>query len=156
MNQKNSQMVLKVIPERCAGCRVCQLICSLFHFKVNNPKKSRIGVQTLFPEPGVNKPIVCRQCKNPACMEVCPTGAITVEDGIVKLDEEKCDGCLACVDACPFGALFTHPDIPYPLKCDLCGGNPQCVIMCPKEAIKLVPREKIKDKNSNDERRNLN
>lgn len=156
MNQKNSQMVLKVIPERCAGCRVCQLICSLFHFKVNNPKKSRIGVQTLFPEPGVNKPIVCRQCKNPACMEVCPTGAITVEDGIVKLDEEKCDGCLACVDACPFGALFTHPDIPYPLKCDLCGGNPQCIIMCPKEAIKLVPREKIKDKNSNDERRNLN
>lgn len=149
-------MVLKVIPERCAGCRVCQLICSLFHFKVNNPKKSRIGVQTLFPEPGVNKPIVCRQCKNPACMEVCPTGAITVEDGIVKLDEEKCDGCLACVDACPFGALFTHPDIPYPLKCDLCGGNPQCIIMCPKEAIKLVPREKIKDKNSNDERRNLN
>ena len=134
-------MVLKVIPEKCAGCMVCSLICSLFHFKVNNPKKSSIRVRTLFPEPGINKPVVCRQCENPACMEACPEGAITIEEGMVKLDEEKCTGCKACVDACPFGALFIHPDIPYPLKCDLCGGNPQC-LMCPKEAIKFVPRDK--------------
>jgi Fe-S-cluster-containing hydrogenase component 2 len=133
-------MTLKVIPEKCAGCHICELVCSLYHFKVNNPKKSRIRVQTLFPEPGINKPVVCRQCKKPACMEACPEGAITIEQGTVKLNPQKCTGCKKCLEACPFGALFTHPDIPYPLKCDLCNGDPQCLI-CPKGAIVFVSRE---------------
>jgi len=140
-------MRLKIIEKKCADCKICELICALHHFKVNNPKKSRIRVQTLFPEPGINKPVVCRQCENPACMEACPEGAITIEGGIVKLDEEKCTGCRACVESCPFGALFIHPDIPYPLKCDLCSkGEPQCVSWCPKEAIVFVPKEKIRRK----------
>jgi len=140
LSGNSPEIILRVTAEKCAGCHICELLCSLFHFRVNNPKKSRIRVQTLFPEPGINKPIVCRQCKKPACMEACPVNAITIENGLVKLDEEKCTGCLECVQACPFGALFTHPDIPYPLKCDLCGGEPQCT-KCPKRAIEFVPRK---------------
>ena len=35
------------------------------------------------------------------CTKVCKFGAITVEDGIARVDAEKCTGCMQCVEACP-------------------------------------------------------
>jgi len=40
-----------------------------------------------------------------ACVEVCPTGALTLVDGKAYLDEALCKGCEACIQACPIGAL---------------------------------------------------
>ena len=40
-----------------------------------------------------------------ACIEVCPTGALTLVDGKAHLDEALCKGCEACIQACPAGAL---------------------------------------------------
>ncbi|MBN2391567.1 MAG: 4Fe-4S binding protein [Anaerolineae bacterium] len=40
-----------------------------------------------------------------ACVEVCPTGALTLVDGKAHLDEALCKGCEACIQACPAGAL---------------------------------------------------
>jgi Fe-S-cluster-containing hydrogenase component 2 len=56
-------------------------------------------------------PIVCKQCKVPACRDGCPVGAITVEDGVVAIDDEKCISCQSCVISCPDGAIFVHSDI---------------------------------------------
>ncbi|MBW1678796.1 MAG: hypothetical protein JRJ08_01425, partial [Deltaproteobacteria bacterium] len=39
----------------------------------------------------------------------------------------------------PFGALFIHDDVEQPIKCDLCGGDPECVKVCPKDAILFIP-----------------
>ncbi len=44
---------------------------------------------------------ICNLCQS--CVRVCPTGAITVEDGKIVTDLAKCDLCLACVYACPAG-----------------------------------------------------
>jgi molybdopterin-containing oxidoreductase family iron-sulfur binding subunit len=53
-------------------------------------------------------PLVCQQCSEPPCMEVCPTGATTKdENGIVLVDRNLCMGCKACVMACPYGARQT-------------------------------------------------
>ena len=134
------QKKLAVVPERCSGCRICELVCSITHFGVNNPKKSAIRVMSLYPQPVIRMPIVCRQCKVPKCGDNCPTNAITMgDDGVVHLDPEECTGCRMCVMSCPFGAIFLHDDLYPPIKCDLCGGDPECVKACPKQAILFMP-----------------
>ena len=35
------------------------------------------------------------------CTKVCKFGAITVENGIARVDADKCIGCMQCVEACP-------------------------------------------------------
>lgn len=40
-----------------------------------------------------------------ACVEVCPTGAITLVKGKAHLNPTQCQGCKACIQACPTGAL---------------------------------------------------
>lgn len=39
-----------------------------------------------------------------ACVDVCPQGAITVED-VAVIDEAACVDCGACVDECPSNAI---------------------------------------------------
>lgn len=44
----------------------------------------------------------CKKCK--ACMKIgCP--AITLKDGVVKIDTTQCNGCGLCINVCPFGAI---------------------------------------------------
>ncbi|MDF1536538.1 MAG: 4Fe-4S dicluster domain-containing protein [bacterium] len=133
-------MHLTVIPERCSGCKVCELACSVGRAGANNPKKSRIRVMVLYPHPVIRMPIVCKQCGVPKCGEGCPTNAIYRENGVVQIDEEKCISCYQCIASCPFGAMFLHEEVEQPLKCDLCDGQPMCVQACPKEALKFHPK----------------
>lgn len=130
---------LAVIPESCSGCRMCELVCAIHHFGVNNPKKSAVRVLVTYPHPVVRMPIVCSQCKLPVCADACPVGALKRADGVVQLDADACVSCMKCVEACPFGAIYAHEDLEIPIKCDLCGGDPQCVRVCPKQALRLIP-----------------
>ena len=134
---------LTVVPERCSGCRLCELACSLVRFGVNNPKKSCLRVMIAYPHPVIRMPIICHQCREPKCAENCPTDAIEVREGLVVIDEDACISCNQCVISCPFGAMFTHADVDTPFKCDLCGGDPECVRVCPKRALLFVPEHLI-------------
>ncbi len=42
-----------------------------------------------------------------ACSEVCPTGALAVEGGVAILTQALCRECEVCVSACPKGAIIT-------------------------------------------------
>ena len=42
---------LTVIPERCSGCKLCEVVCSINRFGANNPKKSSIRVMVIYPHP---------------------------------------------------------------------------------------------------------
>jgi Fe-S-cluster-containing hydrogenase component 2 len=130
---------LTVIPEQCSGCRMCELVCATKHFGVNNPKKSAIRVLITYPHPVIRMPIVCGQCKTPPCENACPVNALSRKNGVVTLNKEACISCFKCVHACPFGAVYVHDDSDYPIKCDLCGGDPECVKHCPKGALRMIP-----------------
>jgi Fe-S-cluster-containing hydrogenase component 2 len=123
-------------PQRCSGCRTCELACSLrmtgaFRAAVSGIRRHTLTGDLAFV------PISCLHCSEPHCRDVCPVGAITQDDsGVVTVDRSRCMGCLLCVLACPAGALsFDGSRI---AKCDMCGGNPECVTWCPREALSVV------------------
>ena len=130
---------LAVIPERCSGCKTCEVVCSIARFGVNNPKKSCVRVMVVYPHPVIRMPTVCSQCKQPKCADSCPAEAIVRRDGVVEILEENCVACQACVESCPFGAIFVHDDIDMPFKCNHCDGDPECVKACPKQALAFIP-----------------
>lgn len=89
-------------------------------------------------------PKLCNQCKNPACVQVCPVGATyQTLDGVVLIDRTWCIGCGYCVMACPYGARFFHPVHKVAEKCTFCyhriskGLQTACVQACPFGARKI-------------------
>jgi len=84
------------------------------------------------------------------CVKACPFGAITVENGVAKVDKEKCTGCGACVKACPKSVIALIPaNNKYYVGCSSkdkgaamkdkcsagCIGCRICEKNCPSEAI---------------------
>lgn len=133
-------------PEKCTGCRICEMVCSAEKEGVFNPILSRIRTVEL----GVvlNTAVACRLCETPTCVKSCPRKALTSEDksGIILVDESRCTGCGWCIEACEFGALALHPERKVVFVCDLCNGNPRCVDLCPKDALDLKTTEEVTQK----------
>jgi Fe-S-cluster-containing dehydrogenase component/formate-dependent nitrite reductase membrane component NrfD len=84
----------------------------------------------------------CNHCADSPCTDVCPVTALWErEDGIVDFDPERCIGCKACMQACPYDALYIDPETETAAKCNYCshrvdsGREPACVTVCPEDAI---------------------
>lgn len=107
---------------RCMGCNRCSTACLVEH---NLPdgvlwtSAKSIGGD-VFRTAGGTYPdglfmefytLACQHCSEPACVEVCPTGASAKrEDGIVTIDWEACIGCESCIAACPYEGVRTLVD----------------------------------------------
>jgi len=131
--------VLSINYQKCTGCRLCELVCAVMHDGVSNPTRSRIKVMKWESE-GLYVPMSCQQCQDAPCMNVCPVKAISRDEdlGVVKVDYDVCIGCRSCVAVCPFGAMSYNTIDRKVFKCDLCGGDPQCVRFCDVNAIEYV------------------
>ena len=170
---------------RCFGCQTCAAACKMAN---NLPKDMSYNVVYTktdkdyttfgtavargavandnaggsFPDCTLSYlPMQCQHCMNPACLEVCPTGATQKrEDGIVWVDDELCIGCESCIQACPYEGVRTlikgepeyyldvvvgEADAPVHRggtveKCTFCknlidrGEEPACMQLCPGRA----------------------
>lgn len=157
---------------RCIGCHTCAVACKMsnnlpddvwwndIHTDGGSYQDTAVGA---YPNDLHRKyyPVNCQHCENPACVEVCPTGASFKRetDGIVAIDAETCIGCATCVSACPYGVRtifgdelkysvdFPVGDIDAPVhvpatasKCTGCvnrtsrGLPPACMELCPARA----------------------
>jgi carbon-monoxide dehydrogenase iron sulfur subunit len=87
--------------------------------------------------------VSCRHCSEPLCVKSCITGALSIKDGVVRIDRNKCVGCFTCVLVCPYGAVVPSEEGAVQ-KCELCvenaGGAPACVKGCPNRAIVFEER----------------
>jgi Fe-S-cluster-containing hydrogenase component 2 len=117
----------------CTGCRYCEVICSLAHEGEVSYRRARIRVFSDALE-GVDRPVLCDpvKCESMPCVPSCPTNAIKVDEKLdyPLIDMEACIGCKACLTACPVKAIFFDEERGKALKCDLCGGDPECVKRC--------------------------
>jgi len=59
---------------------------------------------------------------------------------IVRIDEDKCDGCGACVPSCAEGAIRVIDGKARLLAENLCDGLGNCLGKCPKDAIIIEER----------------
>ena len=60
---------------------------------------------------------------------------------IIQIDEEKCNGCGACANACHEGAIGMVDGKATLLRDDYCDGLGDCLPACPVDAIHFVERE---------------
>jgi Fe-S-cluster-containing hydrogenase component 2 len=133
---------IKVHPDLCSGCRACQVACVAKHDGQFGTATARIRVTKDEPQ-GIDQPHVCRRCRRAPCVAACPTQAFFTDHTTeaVLLMPSACDGCAACVEACPFEMVALHPETGLPLICDLCGGDPACTKRCATKAISCADRE---------------
>ena len=120
--------------DRCVECRSCGAACFYGHRNqpiINYAEGDRVRV-----------PVICRQCKKPACVDSCPNDAMYQNETTVsRRSLVKCTACGSCVRGCPFGVITDEMIRHAAPKCDLCeervlaGGVPLCVETCPSGAL---------------------
>lgn len=131
----------------CLGCHLCEYNCAFANSGIDDKvlalKDVKINPNVHVEEnENVHFAVSCRHCEDPICVKSCISGALTVKDGIISVDKEKCIGCLTCVLACPYGCVIPS-DKGVVSKCELCtqnGATPACVEGCPNGAIVFEER----------------
>lgn len=147
----------------CIGCNACTMACKAEHATPSKVFYAKVLEKEVGKFPAARRiflPVLCNHCENPICRDVCPTGATYKrEDGIVMVDYDKCIGCRACMEACPYwartyyegnGAYYPGERTPFEevkqnfpegvvMKCNFCahrvdqGIDPACVQTCPTD-----------------------
>ncbi|MBD3256720.1 MAG: 4Fe-4S dicluster domain-containing protein [Candidatus Lokiarchaeota archaeon] len=138
-----SRKVLVFEPKKCVGCRLCEQACSMTHFGVTNPTKARIRI-IRDHESQLDIATYCHQCIDAPCIKACKFEALSRDPSThaILVDEEKCVGCRMCIEKCPYAAPTMHPSEKLVLICNLCGGEPACVDICPENAVQFLEIEK--------------
>ena len=126
---------------KCVGCQLCEYICSYTKTGEFNTYRSRI--RTVRVDEILITAVACRTCEDAPCVIACTRDALTQdsETGIISVDAERCDGCSWCIEACDFGAISINPATKMAEMCDQCQDEeegPQCVLLCPKDALELT------------------
>lgn len=154
---------------RCNGCYSCQIACKDEHcgndwtpyakpqpdtghfwMKVNEYLRGTVPKVKM-----AYVPVLCQHCEDAPCMAACPVegGIYRRDDGLVVIDPKKCTGCMNCIDACPYDAIYFNKDLTLAQKCTGCAHlvdrevvfAPRCADVCPTDALKFGEESELQD-----------
>ncbi|MEZ4768200.1 MAG: NrfD/PsrC family molybdoenzyme membrane anchor subunit [Caldilineales bacterium] len=130
---------------KCIGCHACSTACKSENEVPLGVYRTWVKTVETGVYPDVRRHFQvtrCNHCANPPCVRICPVTAMYQRaDGIVEFDPAVCIGCKACLQACPYDAIYIDPDSGTAAKCHYCshrtelGLEPACVVVCPEHAI---------------------
>lgn len=132
----------------CLGCHLCEYHCA---FSATNEKDMSRALKDIKINPGIRIEekddvcfaVSCRHCKEPLCVKGCITGALSVTEGVITINKERCVSCYTCILSCPYGAVSPSGEGAVQ-KCELCvksaAADPACVKGCPNGAIVFEER----------------
>jgi len=144
--------------KKCTGCHMCELACSAFHGGGFQPSRARLYAD-VNPTTATIKGRTCLQTGCAKCQEACPNDAIvarrttvapkglfangdkigdSIDGYVLMVDEDKCTNCGECYDVCSTNVIHEHPDREIAFKCDLCDGDPQCIVFCQNKYVLAV------------------
>lgn len=141
-----SRIAFVVDCDRCIGCKGCQVACKLENAVALGPGRNKVctvGPLGRYPDLQLYfLTVMCQQCREPACVAVCPTGACyTDAEGVIRIDSPLCIGCKSCMHACPYACIRFNEELRVADKCDVCaqsraeGDVPACVRNCSGGAL---------------------
>lgn len=122
------RMKIKINKDRCSGCHLCEMVCSLFHLGTINTEKAAIRIHKDDLGTSLNTPVLCRQCKEMKCLEG-RRGSKAQEKKRFLWEKTRAEHC-------PFHALSVLGGNAF--HCDLCGGKPQCIKVCTPGAVQIT------------------
>ena len=122
---------------KCTGCRICELACSAKNELVFQPSLARLKI-IRYDDLGIDIPNVCGPCEEAPCVEICPVEAMRrdPDTGMTFIDNDKCILCKSCVGVCVNGVILLDTVRMRIIKCDHCGGDPECAKACPTGALR--------------------
>lgn len=139
--------------QKCIGCRTCEVACVVAH--QDQQRCELLSPEEFVPRIQVVKgdtfstAVTCHHCEDAPCANVCPTGAVRRENGMIAVEQARCIGCKSCMVACPFGAMnvVSRQHQAQAIKCDLCRHRPEgpaCVAACPTGALECVDVDRLR------------
>lgn len=130
---------------KCIGCHACTVACKSEHqvpIGVDRTWVKYVEKGTFPHTRRLFTVLRCNHCDAAPCVTICPVTALfRRDDGVVDFDAARCIGCKACLQACPYDALYIDPQTDTAAKCNFCthrlemGLEPSCVAVCPEQAI---------------------
>jgi len=148
----------------CLGCHLCEYYCAFASVRAESSNNDRDMARVLKDikinpkikveeKDGISFAVSCRHCREPLCVKGCITGALTITDGVITINHDRCVSCYTCILSCPYGAVSPSDDGAVQ-KCELCvkasmgipngttaaAFTPPCVDGCPNGAIVFEER----------------
>jgi len=165
-SQTQEGMAMLVDVTKCVSCWWCYAACKSYNglqetIKPDPEKPPALSPDvwtTLHPvkkgEGWISRKQACNHCTDAACVEVCPTGALSYNKlGFVQYDKDKCSGCGYCAQFCPFGVPQMESNritgSAVMDKCTFCQDRvandeqPACAAACTTGAIKFGKRDEL-------------
>lgn len=166
VNASSPDVGMLVDVSKCIGCWWCYGACKQYNGLPETVKPNPEQPPALSPETWSTlfttknsdqwrfRKQACMHCTEAACVEVCPTGALSYNNlGFVQYDHDKCSGCGYCAEFCPFNVPQMKSNkvtgVGAMDKCTFCidrvtsGQQTACAEACPTNAIKFGKRSEL-------------